>query len=171
MRATLICIVFCATAVGAAFAVASCSSSSPKSGGGDGGDDAPAPTFTCLKYTSTVDLTTPTISFSKDVMPIFEHSCGLSSSCHNDPTVIGTLGIFLGCDTATSMSCAVANPGPQVYADLVGSPDAGEAGAPLVPLEIKSMPYVTAGGPSNNYIMHKLHNDQCTVTHRLADNA
>ncbi len=104
------------------------------------------------------------MSFKNDVLPIFEHSCGLSSSCHGDRSDIGARGIFLGCDMATSLTCTVSPPvGPQVYPHLVGA----EAGAPL---ETTSMPFITAGDPSMSFLMHKLDNDLCTVPGCVADN-
>jgi hypothetical protein len=118
-----------------------------------------------VAYESDAGLTSPTISFSADVLPLFEHSCGLSASCHYDQSVVSTLGIFLGCDdTIDGGSCLTANPGPLVYQDLVGSPDGGPDAGPLVPLEIKGMPFVTPGSPEQSYIMHKLDNDICTLT-------
>jgi hypothetical protein len=145
-------------------------SSSSSSGGSSSGDDGNMGT-PCIAHEGGVDLTTPTISFKDDVLPLFERSCGLSSSCHYDPGpgTISTLGIFLGCDinfdagAQSTNSCKTANPGPIVYQDLVGSPDGGDAG-PLPPLEITGMPYVTPGDPSKSYIMHKLDNDQCIFT-------
>lgn len=49
---------------------------------GSGGD--------CFDYSS-IDLTTPAVSFKTDVLPIFRQSCGLSTSCHGSPTG-GSLG-------------------------------------------------------------------------------
>jgi hypothetical protein len=129
----------------------------------------------CTAYVSDAGLTSPTVSFSKDIMPLFEHSCGLSSSCHYDPSIVSTLGIYLGCDITVDAgagsvnSCLVANPGPKVYVDLVGSPDGGDAG-PLTPLEITGMPYVTPGDPTKSFIMHKIDDDQCTLTGCVAMN-
>jgi hypothetical protein len=181
MRSTLISVLLAAGVVAASFSAASCSSSSSQAtgdggnsssssssgGSSSGGDDGGIP---CTAYVSDADLTSPTISFKNDVLPLFEHSCGLSSSCHYDPMVVHNLGIFLGCDitfdagAGSVNSCAVANPGPEVYADLVGGGDAGGDGGPLVPLEITGMPYVTPGDPTKSYIMHKLDGDMCTLT-------
>jgi hypothetical protein len=178
MRSTFISILLAAGTVSAAVAgslvTASCSSSTSggaSSGGtgddaGDGGGVTP---FVCTPYQTSVDLTTPVVSFSKDVMPIFEHSCGLSSSCHYDPKAIPTLGIFLGCDINTSSTCNVSNPAPQVYQDLVGSADGGPDAGPLAALE-DPMPYVTPGDPTKSYIIHKLDGDTCTFTDCIANN-
>jgi hypothetical protein len=183
MRSILVSVVFVTSTVVAAFSAASCSSSSsPVSGGDDGGaggsssgsssggstSGSSSGSTACVAYESDADLTTPTVSFSKDVLPLFEHSCGLSSSCHFDPgpNTISTLGIFLGCDinydagAGSVNACVTATPGPIVYQDLVGTADGG----PLAPLEITGMPFVTAGDPTKSYIMHKLDGDLCTLT-------
>ncbi len=181
MRSVLISFVLVASTLGSAFVAASCSSStSPSNGNGEdsgssssggssgssGSSISPAP---CVPYVSDAGLTSPTVSFADDVLPLFERQCGLSSSCHYDPgqNTIDTLGIFLGCDitfdagAGSVNNCAVSNPGPIVYQDLVGTPDGGPA---LTPLEISDMPFVTPGDPSKSYIMHKIDGDTCTLT-------
>src|SRR5581483_10309892 len=90
-------------------AVAASGNSSGGASGGDSGHDGPSGDG-CTGYESDADLTTPVVSFSTDVLPIFEHSCGLSSSCHGDRSDIRARGIFLGCDMATSMACIVSPP-------------------------------------------------------------
>ena len=176
-----------AAAILLAAACAACTSASPASPGSGEGNDAsggPSPASSssggasqddagadgpsgdgCAGYVSDADLTTPVVSFSTDVLPIFEHSCGLSSSCHGDRSDIGARGIFLGCDITTSMACSVSPPvAPQVYPNLAGP----EAGAPL---ETTAMPFVTPGDPSQSYLMHKIDGDLCTVTGCVMSNA
>ncbi len=109
----------------------------------------------------------PTVSFKSDVMPIFEHSCGISSSCHGDPSDIAARGIFLGCDENTSTSCAVSNPAPIVYADIVSGVDGG---APRAPLEISGMAFITPGDPAKSYLMHKMDGDLANLTGCVANN-
>jgi hypothetical protein len=182
MRSVVISFVLVASTLGSAFVAASCSSgtgpatgngedsgssSSSSSGGSSSGSSSGvAP---CVPYVSDAGLTSPTVSFANDVLPLFERSCGLSSSCHYDPgpTTIMNLGIFLGCDitfdagAGSINTCATPNPGPIVYQELVGTPDGGP---PLKPLEISDMPFVTPGDPTKSYIMHKIDGDQCTLT-------
>jgi hypothetical protein len=150
---------------------------SSSSGAGSGGDAAeePAP-VPCGLFSDDAGLTSPVVSFKNDVLPLFEHSCGLSGSCHGEPTDVAQRGIFLGCDinsnaagcaTSNSMPCQCdqTNPGPQVYAGLVASADAGaEAGAVSTPLEETCMPFITPGDPTKSYLMHKVDGDECTLT-------
>ena len=175
-----------AAAILAAAACAACASSAPASPSSDVGKDASGGAVSssssggassadagadgpsgdgCAAYVSDADLTIPTVSFSTDVLPIFEHSCGLSSSCHGDRSDIRARGIFLGCDMATSMACVVSPPvAPQVYPSLVG-PEAG------TPLETTAMPFVMPGDPEQSYLMHKIDGDVCMVTGCVTDNA
>jgi hypothetical protein len=144
-------------------------SSSSSSGGADvdaGDETAPVP---CVQFTDDAGLTAPIVSFKKDVMPVFEHSCGLSSSCHGDPTDVAQRGIFLGCDvnypSPTTTSCMLTtDPTQQVYAGLVGSADGGTDAGVYVPLEESCMPFVTPGDPKNSFLMHKIDGDQCILT-------
>ncbi len=99
----------------------------------------------CTPYTTptTTDLTTPTVSFATDVMPVFAHNCS-SSSCHGiADSPRGDL--FLGAELAHGTDATT------VYAGLVGKPSA----------QLPTMPYVTAGDPTNSYLVHKLDADQC----------
>ncbi len=98
----------------------------------------------CTPYVppATTDLTTPTVSFATDVMPVFAHNCS-SSSCHGiADSPRGDL--FLGAELAHGTDAS------KVYAAL-----AKPSG------QLPSMPYVTAGDPSSSYLMHKLDADQC----------
>jgi hypothetical protein len=138
----------------ASFLAAACSSppsTGPADGGhGDGG---------CTPYESDADLTTPTVSFESDVLPVFETNCGLGNACHGgDPaTAISLRGVFLGCAPDASASCKVTgDPGPQVYAGLVG-PDAS------TPLEESCLPFVKVGNSTQSYLMNKVDDDLCAV--------
>jgi hypothetical protein len=132
------------------------SSGSSSSGGSSGGEDSAA---ACAQFTDDAGLTAPTVSFKNDVMPIFEHSCGLSSSCHGDPSDVAARGIYLGCDinlNPTTTTCTATNPAPDVYAALITTP--------AQPLEESCMPFIKPGDPINSYLMHKMDGDQCVVT-------
>ena len=85
------------------------------------------------------DDTTPAVSLSKDVLPIFGRSCAFST-CHG--STIGTAnGVFLGKDA------------PRVVAALVGVK--GD--------ELTTMPFVTAGNPRESYLMRKMDGSQCAL--------
>jgi hypothetical protein len=136
----------------------SSTSSGAADGGSGSGDDGGC------GYASTADLTSPTVSFKNDVAPILSFSCGISTSCHGgDPRQdVMVRGLFLGC-TASQVeggTCNATGDVPTlVYQGLVGIGDAG----PDKPLEITSMPFVTASDPSKSFLMHKLDNDLCNL--------
>jgi hypothetical protein len=96
---------------------------------------------------------------------------------------IPEVGIFLGCDSmfdagaTSSYSCRYPDPGPLVYFYLVGGtvpegglPAAGVDAGPLTPLEITGMPFVTPNDPSNSFLMHKMDDDQCTLSNCVVNN-
>jgi hypothetical protein len=115
-------------------------------GGGGSGDQGDAGGTQCTPYTSTADLTTPTVSFAKDVLPTFERSCGIAgATCHGATSVVTVdqrpyLGQF---DGGTDAAVVVNG--------LVGvqSP------------EDPNLTIVKAADPGNSYLMHKLDGDQC----------
>jgi hypothetical protein len=112
----------------------------PDSGGTDSG---------CTAYVSEADLTTPTVSFKTDILPIFQQSCGVNgATCHGDIAEEDAglerpfLGLFDGgTDPATVISA------------IVGVPSN----------EDPQMKEVTAGSAANSYLMHKLDGDECTL--------
>lgn len=106
------------------------------------GSCSPAPTTSsCNDYTPPAgfDATKPPVSFSKDVMPIFQASCAFST-CHGS-TVGPANGVFLGKDAA------------RVHAAIVGV--RGD--------ELTTMPFVTAGDPRASYLMRKMDGSQCAL--------
>lgn len=59
----------------------------------------------CPVDTSGVDLSSPTVSFAAEVLPLFRQSCGLSSACHGSSTS-SAAGLYLGpkkSDTTTAI--------------------------------------------------------------------
>jgi hypothetical protein len=118
----------------------------------------------------------PTVSFKNDVMPIFQFSCGISTSCHggDPPQDIRTRGLFLGCSPMAleAGTCSVTGDfSGLVYEGLVGSPDGGATDAgPNMPLEISTMPFVTKGDWTKSYLMHKMDGDQCVLDGCVANN-
>jgi hypothetical protein len=109
-----------------------CSSSSSSSSGGTSG---------CVDYSPPSDFvaTAPVVSFSKDVIPIFQQSCAFST-CHGSTTGPSN-GVFLG------------NDAPRVYTNLVGK--AGD--------ENPMIPFITASDPRTSYLMRKMDASQCAV--------
>jgi hypothetical protein len=104
----------------------------------------------CPPYVSYADLSAPTVSFNRDVMPIFQASCATGgASCHGDPTVVASARPFLG----YSGSSADAGAHASVFGGLVGVKSG----------EDPSMNLVTAGDPAQSFLMHKMDGDQCTL--------
>jgi hypothetical protein len=98
---------------------------------------------TCTPYTSTADLSQP-VSFRKDVMPVFLASCG---GCHKHGmnTTPNSLALSLG-DAGVEPD--------ELVTKLVGVKSA----------EVPDMDLIAPGDPGNSYLMHKIDNDQCTLT-------
>jgi hypothetical protein len=97
----------------------------------------------CVPYMvpAGTNLMTPAVSFTADVMPVFQANCA-SASCHGLSQ--STTGLALG-NGATNATTA--------YTRLVG-PMSGE---------LATMPYVTAGEPGNSFLMHKMDADLCSL--------
>lgn len=113
--------------VAAAAAATSCSS------------DPPASSCNDYEPPAGFDATTPAVSFSKDVVPIFGQSCAFST-CHGS-SVGAANGVFLGRDAA------------KVHAAIVNV--AGD--------ELTTMPFVTPGSPRESYLMRKMDGSQCAL--------
>jgi hypothetical protein len=95
----------------------------------------------CNDYSPPADFnaSTPSISFSKNVVPIFGLSCAFST-CHG-ATTGNPNGVFLGNDPA------------RVYMSIVNVK--GD--------ELPTMPFVTPGDPRSSYLMRKLDASQCAL--------
>ena len=117
-----------AAAVLAALSVSCSPSSGSSSGSSSCVDYAPPAGF---------DANTPSVSFAKDVIPIFGQSCAFST-CHGATTGPSN-GVFLGNDPA------------RVYTGIVGV--RGD--------ELQTMPFITAGDPRQSYLMRKMDGSQC----------
>jgi hypothetical protein len=118
----------------------------------------------CIAYQSDASLESPTVSFANDVLPIFESECGIGTFCHggNTSMAVALRGVFLGC-VPNGGTCDAGDPGPLVYAGLIG-PNASK------PEEESCMPFVAPSDPSQSYLMHKMDNDLCTVDCCIATN-
>jgi hypothetical protein len=119
--------------------------SSEDGDGGNGGGE------TCPHDYSKFDGTTPTVSFSQDVLPIFRRSCGISSVCHGD-LAKSSAGLYMGPKTSA------ADPTDQERADVVAGLTQASATAP----ELKN---VEPGDPANSFLMIKT--DACQNAHGL----
>ena len=89
--------------------------------------------------TAGLDLTTPTVAFKADIVPIYEVSCGLTS-CHGSTSASN--GVFLGKGQPDV-----------VYAGLVGKPSG----------KYTKQTFVVAGDPKASFLMRKLDADLCTL--------
>jgi hypothetical protein len=119
------------------------------SGGGSSSGGSPGDGSTCQPYVppSSFHPSSPQISFSTEVMPIFRSSCGLAS-CHGSVTS-PQAGIYLGNTTLAGS----ASDDSQVYANLI---DVASADYP-------SMERVKPGDLANSYLLHRIDNDACTL--------
>jgi hypothetical protein len=133
-----------------------CGGSGGTGAGGSGGgasDD-------CFDYTGFV--TTPAVSFSADVLPIFSNSCGISAVCHgctDSPTCTDSgikpyLGPAVGSAAATPSQIAT------IFSEAVGQPsilqasllDSSMVGNP-------GMMIIAPGDPAQSFMMYKLDGD------------
>ncbi len=94
------------------------------------------------------------VSFSKDVIPIFQQSCTISMECHGQPNNAGELNLYLG-----SHGDSVSGPNTpatimMAYQGLVG----------VNSVEDPAMALVKIGDTANSYLVHKLNGDQNSTT-------
>lgn len=108
--------------------------------GGGGGGTGGAPT--CYDY-SNFDGMSPAVSFKTDVLPVFQRSCGLSSSCHGDINVPKPEQPYFGPNKMTTATDADIQ---AIIDGLVGKKAVAEP----------NMNLVTAGDPENSFLMYKL---------------
>jgi len=103
------------------------------------GDDS-GTNKTCAAYAvpDETDLSTPTISFASDVVPLFQKHCS-EAACH-------------GANRAPVVGAAVGIGDPKaIRARLVG----------VAAVALSSAVYVAAGDPTNSFLMHKIDGDAC----------
>jgi hypothetical protein len=134
----------------ACLSTAACSSSSnpaeaKEGGAAEGGIDAGAEA--CSPYESDADLTTPTVSFKTDILPVFTPGCGIAgSTCHGAPDVVQQQRPYLAAEDGGTDAAVVVS-------GLVG----------VLSNEDPQMNLVTASDPTNSYLMHKIDGDMCTL--------
>jgi hypothetical protein len=115
-------------------------------GGADGGECTPG---TTPDFTACPIPMSPTISFAKDIQPIFNQSCAISgSTCHGSPGIneMTTGQVYLGLSADAGVPDA-----SQILSGIVGKTSP----------ENTTMEIIKAGDPANSYMMHKLDYDQC----------
>jgi hypothetical protein len=128
---------------------AACGSSSS---GGTAGD--------CFDY-STFTGTTPAVTFSTDVLPIFRRSCALSIACHgSDPMSPGSTmsGYLPYLGTATTDSAPTAAQLTAIRSSTVGQAATLQTSSidPSMMVGNPDMKIITAGDPKNSFMMYKL---------------
>ncbi|MBX3219742.1 MAG: hypothetical protein KF795_04430 [Labilithrix sp.] len=106
--------------------------------GGCPGDEASA----CKDYSppASFDAQNPTVSFAKDVMPIFTQSCAFSS-CHGSASGSSN-GVFLGGTDPT-----------RVHESIVDVRSS----------KLPAMAFVKAGDPRESFLLRKMDGSQCAL--------
>ncbi len=109
--------------------------------GGCPGDEPSA----CADYAppASFDAQTPTVSFSRDVMPIFAQSCSFSS-CHGSSAGSAN-GVFLGGTDASLVH--------QAIVDVRSS-------------KLPEMSFVKPGDPRESFLLRKMDGSQCALDAR-----
>jgi hypothetical protein len=133
--------------------VAACSSTSDPASGKDAGGGGMEAGPDCAAFESDADLVSPTVSFTTDVLPTFQRSCGIAgSTCHGAPDEMASqqrpyLGLFDG-----------GTDGAVVISGIVG----------VNSFEDPQAIIVKASDPTDSYMMHKLDGDQCLLATQCA---
>lgn len=111
-------------------------------GGGGAGGTGGGGAVECFDY-SKFDGTTPAVSFKDDVLPIFQRSCGTSTSCHGDPNAPNENRPYLGPNKATT---ATADDITIILGGIVGVSAFYEP----------KMSIVAEGDPEHSFLMYKM---------------
>jgi hypothetical protein len=137
---------WCFVAIVGCGSIACSSPSSPDTP--DGSANCASPVVTL----DNTDLTSPQVSFARDILPVFQTSCGIANStCHGRPGVASQGRPFLGYfDGGTDAA--------QVEEALVG----------VASVEDPELDLVKAGDPSQSYLWLKVDDLQCTVADQCA---
>jgi hypothetical protein len=125
-----------------AFGIISAACGGSTSGGGTGASTA----GDCYDY-STFDGGGTTVSFVNEVLPIWRQSCGLSMSCHGDPSPTVAGQHYYG--PALSAPAPSAAGITQILMDTVG----------VSSIDEPEMDVVKAGDPAHSFMMYKLDGD------------
>ena len=92
----------------------------------------------CSSNGASAKPTSSQVSLRTDVIPIFQNNCSTTSTCHGAPSGIE---IYLAVDASRASD---------LRARVVG----------VAADELPTMAFVTAGDPTQSYLMHKLDGDQ-----------
>jgi hypothetical protein len=108
-------------------------------------DDDDDPMGTCAQYEvpAGTDLTQPIVSFRSQVIPIFHAACS-NAQCHGSSQMPAS-GVFLGPPESSTLDAGT------VHRSIVGMPSR----------RLETMLLVTAGDPTESFLMHKMDGDQC----------
>jgi hypothetical protein len=101
---------------------------------------------------SNTDSCSGTVSFSKDVIPVFKMSCTLSSVCHGQMGNSAEENLYLGMNVGGDMSDIQA-----VYQGLMGA----------TAKEDTALKLVAPGDPTNSYLYQKVSNNQAMLNSTL----
>lgn len=112
-------------------------------GGESDGDTADG--AACFDY-STFDGTTPATTFKADVLPIFQRSCGLSPTCHGDPT-----SPVEGNQQRTYLGPPQTETATQDQIDAIMAANVNKTSIKGAPMKL-----ITPGDPENSFNMHKM---------------
>jgi len=106
--------------------------------GGSTGGSAPA----CFDY-STFDGKAPAVSFKTDVLPVFQRSCGVSTSCHGDANAPNVNRPYFGPNNKTMATAADIDKIFKGVVDVVSYAD-------------PKMDIIKSGDPEHSFVMYKL---------------
>ncbi len=132
-------------ALGVVSAACSGSSSSSGSGAAGGGSAAGGDCFDYSSFDAGAS-----VSFSNDVVPIWRVSCGLSMSCHGNPTPTVAGQHYYGPAMGTTLTPADLM---TIHDDTVGTASIDEP----------DMDVVKAGDPAHSFMMYKLDGDPTDI--------
>lgn len=111
----------------------------------------------CFDYT-TYDGSAPVVSFATDVLPIFQQSCSLSTSCHGSEAGTGGrpyLGTKMGM-TPTAEQIQT------IFDQNVGAPSTEESG----------MAIIEPGDPEHSFLLYKMDGElECALLECVAKNS
>jgi hypothetical protein len=111
-------------------------------GSGGGGGAGGTPDTACPSY-DTADYMSPAVSFKADVLPFFQQSCGVSTSCHGDSAQPNDNRPYLGPNKDTMATQADID---LIFEKIVGVGSFAEPGMNLV----------EPGDPKKSFLMFKL---------------
>lgn len=134
---------FLAVAALGSLSATSCSDDTGGGGSGTGGAACGLDADSCFDYSCYQQ--GQARSFATDVLPIFENSCALSTSCHGDPS---------SPDPASGYRPYLGAVDPPSDIDLIFSTVVGQDSH-----NVAGMKMIDPGKPETSFLMHKMDND------------